>query len=395
MTGEAPRLRFQEFDSPWSSAVAGDLFASRREAGDSSLPIYSVTQDRGLVRRDSLDRNIGSDAADKDNLRVCPGDIVYNTMRMWQGAVGIASHNCMVSPAYVVLKPRSGTVSELFAHWFKTPTMLQRLEAYSHGLTRDRLRLYFDDFAQIPLRVPMAAEQRKIAAFLGAVDSKIDALRRKKAALTRFKAGLAQKMFSQELRFRRDDGTNFPDWAEVRVGDVITRVVDAYDPRKDFDTPTLIELENIEGGSGHLTGHTVVEDQISIKHRFAPGDVLYGKLRPYLRKFARPDFAGVCSSEIWVLRNRPIQGGELRQDYLYVLIQSETFQSAAEQSSGSKMPRADWHHISEVVIELPHPDEQRKIANALSALDAKISTACAKIAQMETFKKGLLQQMFV
>lgn len=212
MSGAVPKLRFPEFTGDWDAGHAGDAFAKGTARGSAELPIYSVTMDRGLVPRDSLDRHMGDDAEDGANLRAEAGDIVYNMMRMWQGAAGVADRACMVSPAYVILKPKKHTSSDFFNQRIGNTRMLYLLWAYSHGLTSDRLRLYFDDFAKIPLTTPTLAEQQKIASFLGAVDDKISGLRRKEVALVRFKAGLMQKLFSQKLRFTRDDGSAFPEW---------------------------------------------------------------------------------------------------------------------------------------------------------------------------------------
>lgn len=140
-----PKLRFPEFQGDWKPSHAGDAFRNSRAKGEAGLPIYSVTIDRGLVPRDTLDRQLAADAEDGVNLRAQKGDLVYNMMRMWQGAVGLAEQECMVSPAYVVLAPKKGTSSEFFNFWFKSARMLHLLWAYSHGLTNDRLRLYFDD----------------------------------------------------------------------------------------------------------------------------------------------------------------------------------------------------------------------------------------------------------
>jgi type I restriction enzyme S subunit len=165
---------------------------------------------------------MAADAADGQNLRAQEGDVVYNMMRMWQGSVGLAPEECMVSPAYVVLSPKKQTSSEFFDQWFKAKRMLYLLGAYSHGITSDRLRLYPDDFARIPLHLPSLPEQQKIAAFLRVVDAKLAALAVKRAALGRFKAGLIQKLFSKQSRFTRDNGQTFPDWELRSLGSIGT-----------------------------------------------------------------------------------------------------------------------------------------------------------------------------
>lgn len=386
-----PELRFPEFSKPWRPAHAGDAFTNSKVKGEAGLPIWSVTLNDGLVPRDSLDRHMEANAADETNLRAQPGDLVYNMMRMWQGAVGQASEECMLSPAYVVLSPKEGTCSKFFDHWFNAPRMLHKLWAFSHGLTKDRLRLYFADFAKIPLSLPDELEQQKISEFLDAVGARIDLLNREKTALEDYKRGATQRLFSGALRFTQDDGTPFPDWEAMRFDAAAERLVIPFDPRKSDELPIVIELENIEAGTGRINGPQILNDQVSMKSSFLAGDVLFGKLRPYLRKFARPDFNGACSTEIWVLR-----GKKASNQFLFFLIQTEhIIQRAVVSSTGSKMPRADWPVIANTIIPVPHPDEQRKIANFLSVIDAKIDAVSTQISEMESFKMGLLQKMFV
>lgn len=156
----APELRFIGFEGPWKKQHGRDLFASSRTKGEDGLPIYSVTLNNGMVPRDSLDRHLAADAASNDNLRAKPGDLVYNMMRMWQGAVGRADVECMVSPAYVVLSPKKTVDSKYFDYALQKARSLYDLWAYSYGLTSDRLRLYPKGFGQIPFVVPKSKEQK-------------------------------------------------------------------------------------------------------------------------------------------------------------------------------------------------------------------------------------------
>lgn len=192
-----PRLRFPEFENSagWEPKLGGELFANRKEKGEAGLPIYSVTINDGLVPRSSFDRNFYDIEDPTGNRKVYRGDIAYNMMRMWQGAQGVASENCLVSPAYVVLEPLRGACSDFFAYFFKLPQSLQLLTVTSRGLTKDRLRLYFDDFAKMPLRVPGKPEQQRIADCLSSLDALIAAGTRKLEMLRTHKKGLMQQLF--------------------------------------------------------------------------------------------------------------------------------------------------------------------------------------------------------
>ena len=192
-----PTLRFAEFQNQgeWENRKAGSMFANRRAKGEKGLPLYSVTMNDGMVRRDSFDRNYYDIEEASKNKMAFEGDIVYNMMRMWQGALGVAHEDCMVSPAYIVLNPKRNVVPKFFEYLFKLPTTLQLLTAHSRGLTKDRLRLYYDDFARISLRCPNEPEQKRIADCLSSLDGNISAQVRRLEMLSLHKKGLLQQLF--------------------------------------------------------------------------------------------------------------------------------------------------------------------------------------------------------
>lgn len=192
-----PRLRFPEFRNAgdWKIRLGGEVFTERKEKGEIGLPIYSVTMHDGMVPRSSFDRNFHDIKDATRNKKVHKGDIAYNMMRMWQGALGTAPEDCLVSPAYVVLKPRRSTYPNFFAYFFKLPQSLQLLTITSRGLTKDRLRLYFDDFAKMPMCVPDKHEQKRIADCLISLDNLLAIEGQKLDALKTHKKGLMQQLF--------------------------------------------------------------------------------------------------------------------------------------------------------------------------------------------------------
>ena len=108
----------------WQQYRLGDLFSSRRERGDAGLPTLSVTQHDGLVNREDLDRKQDTTLTENEHLRVKPGDIAYNMMRMWQGAFGLADRDGLVSPAYIVLRPKHELIDpRFFSYLFKNSRM--------------------------------------------------------------------------------------------------------------------------------------------------------------------------------------------------------------------------------------------------------------------------------
>jgi len=154
----------------------GDIFVNRKESGKERLPVLSVTIAGGVVRRDTLENEIRTSLEHDQHLLVHNGDIVYNMMRMWQGASGVSREDGIVSPAYVVCVPTDDIDPAYAHHLFHTPRMIYLFWAYSHGITDDRRRLYFDDFCRIPVSLPPIEEQRKITALLDAIDRESELL---------------------------------------------------------------------------------------------------------------------------------------------------------------------------------------------------------------------------
>ena len=148
-------------------------------------------------------------------------------------------------------------------------------------------------------------------------------------------------------------------------------------------------MDTFEQETGNILGSTLTSSLSSTKNHFNKGDVLFGKLRPYLKKYARPNFNGVCSTEIWVLS--PIN--KISKSFLFYLIQTNRFLFQANKSTGSKMPRADWSVVSEALFLVPSKLEQQKIAQILSTWDQAITTTEQLLANSQQQKKALMQQL--
>ena len=207
----------------WECVHLGDVFTQSRERGEAGLAILSVTMDRGLVARDATDRRFGQALPPESSLRVRIGDIAYNMMRMWQGAVAYCDREGVVSPAYVVCRPKAKRADARFMYYvFKSYNGLHRLLSFSHGITSDRLRLYFADFSNIPVQLPPYGEQQKIADILTTLDT---AIRTQDALITAKelrKRGLARLLLTGKKRL-----PGFADeWKRVTLRDALE-----YTPR--------------------------------------------------------------------------------------------------------------------------------------------------------------------
>lgn len=175
-------------------------------------------------------------------------------------------------------------------------------------------------------------------------------------------------------------------WEQRKFIDIVERL------NKTGDNVKLprIEFEDIVSGEGRLNKdlNTKKDDRKGIF--FDENNILYGKLRPYLRKWYYARFAGVAIGDFWVLKiinnNHPL--------FIYYLIQTEKYQRVANDTSGTKMPRSDWKKVSESLFYIPNINEQKKISTIFNIIDNLITLHQRKLEQLEQLKNTLLSKMF-
>lgn len=200
------KRRFPGFEGEWETFRLDDLFDERKERGNPTLPMISITGKRGVISRDEVDRKDTSNADKSKYLRITPGDIGYNTMRMWQGVSGLSTFEGIVSPAYTILVPKNNVVGRFAAHLFKFPRMIHLFHRYSQGLVNDTLNLKYPHFSQIRVTVPSAREQKRIADILDSVDSDINHLVSVRNMQSNQKRGLMQLLLKGKVRVKVQNG---------------------------------------------------------------------------------------------------------------------------------------------------------------------------------------------
>lgn len=193
---------------------------------------------------------------------------------------------------------------------------------------------------------------------------------------------MAEKQNTPEIRFK---GFTDP-WEQRKFSDLTDRVsIQSSDP----DLPQ-VEYEDIISGMGVLNKDLRDKEGSKTGIKFYAGDVLYGKLRPYLMNWLYPQFNGVAVGDFWVLR-----ATECDSSFLYRLVQTGSFQRLANVSSGSKMPRGDWNLISQSLFAVPADHaEQKAIAKSLAELEDLITLHQRKYDKLCTVKKSMLDKMF-
>ena len=163
-----------EVPATWNIARNSGLFTQRNETGFGGLPILEVSLKTGVRVRDFDGNGRKQVMADRGKYkRARRGDLAYNMMRMWQGAIGLAPVDGLVSPAYVVARPFPAVEPRFFEYLFRTDTYMGEVDKFSHGIVKDRNRLYWEDFKQMPSPVPPPKEQAAIVRFLDHADRRI------------------------------------------------------------------------------------------------------------------------------------------------------------------------------------------------------------------------------
>lgn len=242
------------------------------------------------------------------------------------------------------------------------------------------------NFRRLWIPLPEIAEQVSIAEALSDIDSLISSLQKLIEKKKAIKQGTMQELLNGKKRLPRF----CQKWAKKYLKEIIFPRKERINPAE-IDNRKCIELEHIEPNSGKILGYCESKEQKSLKTIFYPNDILWGKLRPYLRKYAHPKFSGVCSTEFWVFN---AINQYACNDFMYYLLQTEDFVSAANSTTGTKMPRADWNLVQELEVKIPaDKNEQRAIAQVLSDMDSEIEQLEKKLAKYQQIKQGMIQEL--
>ena len=194
------KKRLPGFSGEWKEVKLGDVFDERNETNRDDLPLLSITGDKGVIyQSDSDKRDISNDDKSKYK-RICPNDIGYNTMRMWQGRSALSELEGIVSPAYTIVTPRENVNVRFMAMLIQQPRVVYDFWTHSQGLVSDTLNCKYPDFCQVKVRIPTKEEQTAIASMLVKADKEIELAKEKLANLQSQKRGLMQQLLTGKKR---------------------------------------------------------------------------------------------------------------------------------------------------------------------------------------------------
>ena len=376
----------------------------RSQSGEEEM--LSVSHITGVTPRS--EKNVTMFKAESNvGQKLCqPGDLVINTMWAWMSALGVSNHAGIVSPAYGVYRPRN---KQNYDNYFLDH--LLRIEGYrseyicrSTGIRSSRLRLYPDKFLSMPVVCPPQEEQQAITRFLKAQDHLFRKFIRNKRRLIELLKEQKQNIINQAVTRGLDPDVKLKSSGVEWIGDIpehwevrrLKFLCNNLNEQTSEKQPgeTYIALEHVESWTGRIS---LPDDEITFDSqvkRFQPGDVLFGKLRPYLAKVTRPQTAGVCVGEFLVLRAT----GDVTADFLEQKLRSKRVIDLINSSTfGAKMPRADWTFIGNLKFAYPSADEQLEILEHIqeksAEIDQAISRAQREIELMREYRTRLISDV--
>lgn len=402
-----PQLRFKQENGSsypsWNELPLGKLVTDNLDPvptpreGYRRVGIYCHA--KGTFQEDVPAENI----LDVDTMyRIHKDNLIVNITFAWEHAVAIVKpedEGLLVSHRFPEYSFNEGQVPGFYKYLILRPYFKNQLSLASPGGAGRNRVLNKTQFKEIIVTVPCETEQQKIADFLSSVDDVIAASEKEVANLETQKKAAMKKIFSQEVRFKREDGSDFPEWEEKTLGDVceplqygMNSAAGEYDGQNKY-----IRITDIDDSTHTYIGANIVSPvgELSEKYLVRKGDVLLartgassGKSYIYNEKDGKMYFAG------FLIR------AHVLDDYDDYFIYSQTLTSAYDKwvkltSQRSGQPGINAEEYSSYKLNIPCLEEQRLIANFLSDFDEAIAAAKKELEFWKELKKGLLQQMFV
>lgn len=402
-----PKLRFPEFSGEWEEQKLNLIFTkiTQRNSDNNNSNVITNSATEGLVRqREYFDKDIANKDKTDNYFIIKNGDFVYNPRKSTAAPYGPFTQykfidDGIVSPLYLCLRKNNDAIeSKYLEYYFKTTCWHQYIyENGSSGARHDRVSIHDDVLLAMPIMVPAQNEQQKIADFLSNVDSIIIAETKILNALQKKKKALMQKLFTQQLRFKSNDGTDFPEWEEKKLGEI------SSSPKYGLNASGI----DYDGEHKYLR----ITDIDEVTHTFSPEEITTPSefSDDYLLEENDIVFARTGASTGKTYLYNPNDGDLYFAGFLikfhikdanarFVFYQTCTHEYEKwvhVMSTRSGQPGINSEEYSTLKIKLPCIEEQQKIADCLSSIDSLIQTQQKVVTTWQQRKKALLQQMFI
>ncbi len=384
-----PKLRFPGFDKPYILHRIGDIYAERSEREAADMELLSVTMNDGVMQRSEIEGKDNS-SEDKSNYKVVrKGDMVYNSMRMWQGANGVSSYDGIVSPAYTVLTAKVSICNEYFAALFKNYKLINEFRKNSQGMTSDTWNLKYPQIETIKVYLPEVAEQEKVASMLVTLDKRIAAQVTLVEQLKKYKRGLLNKVFSNI------NGNIYPTVYLSEVADFLQGLT--YSP-SDVSVAGYLVLRssNIQNGVLSFDDCVYVDKKVDESLQVKCNDVIMcvrnGSKKLVGKTALIPNNMAMTTWGAFMMIIR----SKLNDTYIFHYLNSQMFFSQVFKDTGTAtINQITKGILNECKLPLPPETARKQISKMLSSFDVKIQNAEMCLTTLVELKKAFLQQLFI
>ena len=400
-----PKLRFKEFDGDWTNCTLKDFTTFAKGKGISKA---DITEDgeNFCIRYGELYTMYGhvidkirskTNVSKSDSVLSKANDVIIPASGETQ--IDIATASCVLHDD-IILSGDLNIVSHQengvwLAYYLSSA---KKLEIAQLAQGNSVVHLYSSQLKELKINKPSKQEQTKIASFLSAVDEKISQLTQKHELLIQYKQGMMQKLFSQQIRFKADDGSEFGEWEETvleKIGAFLKgKGISKADIVEDGFTP-CIRYGELYTHYGEVISKVISATNLEIEN------LILSKANDVLIPASGETQIDIATASC-VLHDDVALSGDLNifrtkenGVFLSYLIRSHLKMQIAQLAQGNSVVHLYSSQLKGVRLNLPCLEEQTKIANFLSAIDQKIDVVAQQIEQAKMWKKGLLQQMFV
>lgn len=386
-----PQLRFPEFTDEWQEKKLGNVIDVVMGQSPSSKDYNDIKIGDYLIQgnADIVDRATSPRFWTKTSTKICNIDDIILTVRAPSGYVAKSKHKACIGRGVCAIKHNNKSIHNFiyqFLLYFEP-----KWKNIEQGSTFTAIS--GDDIRSLKINIPSLPEQQKIAVFLGKVDERIGGLEKKKELFSEYKKSVMQKIFNQEIRFKDENGKQYPDWKEKKLGEIL------FEPKKEKElNPDIIELLTVKL---HCLGIT--------KTNNFPKSTKGG--RPYYRRykdelligrqnFHNGGFGFVNNQTNGLIASNAISSflfkNNVDKNFIYFsLSRKDFYKKVGHIIGGTGQKEISSREFIKLKIKTPILEEQQKIAEFLTLLDNKIDQINDKLTQAKLFKKSLLQKMFI
>lgn len=367
----------------WQVKPFWTLYRREKSTGHPEEELLSVYRDYGVIPKSSRDDNGNVESEDLNAYQLVePNDLVMNKMKAWQGSIAVSGIRGIVSPAYFVFKPRHKAHGPYLHHLLRSKKYIGEYNRLSKGIRVGQWDLEPTAFRTTPIVLPPLEQQVSIAEFLDRETAQIDALIDKQKQLIETLAERRKSLISRLVRKGIDKNSeNFPNFQLGRFSQLISE--------KTTPVEFNVSLENIQSWTSKFI-ETISFESEATGTPFRPGDVLFGKLRPYLAKVYLAQEFGAAIGDIWVIRS-----SEWEPSYLKYAFLDKGFIDLVNGSTyGTKMPRASWDFVKSIELPMPDREVQRHISfildKKMDEIDSLVQAARKMIDLLRERREALI-----